>query len=196
MTAPLTALETYSESDEMQLHLFNAWILSVPLIIVGVYIAVFHRATTKRMADMTGYSRKEKVITALASSAPHLFTLLTVFVSLSSNMVAIVIGAPFYGIGLIGFVSAVVSYIKTRPDALVVHGVYKVSRNPMYVAALLAYAGITVLTLNIFLAILLIIMIAFHHRMILSEESACSKRFGKQYEQYKKDTPRYLFLRT
>ncbi len=179
----------------MQLHLFNAWVLAVPLIIVGVYIGMFHRAATKRMADMTGYSRKEKVVTALASSTPHLFTLLTIFIPLSPNTIAIAIGVSFYAIGLIGFISAVVCYIKIRPDALVVHGIYKISRNPMYVGALLAYAGITVLTLNNLLAILLIIMIAFHHRMILSEESACAKRFGRQYEQYRKDTPRYLFLR-
>lgn len=180
----------------MRLYLFNAWILAVPLVIVGGYIAVFHRAATKRMADMTGYSRQEKVVAALASSAPHLFTLLTIFIPLSPNTVAIVIGTPFYAIGLIGFISAVVSYIKTPPDAVVVHGIYKLSRNPMYVAALLAYAGITVLTLNILLTIVLIIMIVFHHRMILSEESACAKRFGKQYEQYRDNTPRYLFLRT
>ncbi len=179
----------------MQLHLFNAWILAVPLIIVGIYIAVFHRDATKRMADMTGYSRKEKVVTALSSSAPHLFTLLTIFIPLSLNRGAIVIGVPLYAIGLIGFISALVTYIKTCSDALVVRGIYKISRNPMYVAALLAYAGITILTLNILLTILLIIMIASHHMMILSEESACARRFGKQYEQYRKDTPRYLFLR-
>jgi protein-S-isoprenylcysteine O-methyltransferase Ste14 len=178
----------------MQINLFNAWLLAVPIFLVGIYIAVRHRDTAKRMADMTGYSRKEKTVTVSASSAPHLFMLLTFFIPLSPSTVAIVIGAPIYAIGLVGFIAAVASYIKAPPESLAVHGVYKISRNPMYVAALLAYAGITVLTLNIFLAILLIIMIAMHHMMILSEERACANRFGKQYEQYRKDTPRYLFL--
>ncbi len=179
----------------MQMNLFNAWFLAVPIFIVGVYIAVCHRDTVKRMADMTGYSRKEKAVTVSASSVPHLFTLLTIFIPLSLNPVAVVIGAPLYAIGLIGFIAAVASYIKAPPEVPAVHGIYKISRNPMYVAALLAYAGITVLTQNILLLILLIIMIILHHVMILSEERACAKRFGKQYEQYKKNTPRYLFLR-
>ncbi len=178
----------------MQINLFNAWFLAVPIFIVGIYIAVRHRDTAKRMADMTGYSRKEKAVTVSASSAPHLFTLLTIFTPLSPSTVAIAMGAPIYAVGLIGFITAVASYIKAPPESLVVHGIYKISRNPMYVAALLAYVGITVLTLNILLAILLIIMIAMHHMMMLSEERACAKRFGKLYEQYRKDTPRYLFL--
>lgn len=177
----------------MQMNLFNAWFLAVPMIIVGIYIAVFHRNTAKRMADMTGYSRKEKTVTVSASIAPHLFTLLTIFIPLSPSTVAVVIGAPIYAIGLIGFIAAVVSYIKAPPKALAVHGIYRISRNPMYVTALLAYAGITVLTLNILLTILLIVMIALHHMMILSEEGACVKRFGKYYEQYRENTPRYLF---
>jgi len=177
----------------MRANLFNAWFLAVPIIIVGIYIAVRHRDTAKRMADMTGYSRKEKAVTVSASSIPHLFTLLTIFIPLSPRTVAVVIGTPLYAIGLIGFIAAVAGYSKTPPEALAAHGIYKISRIPMYVAALLAYAGITVLTLNILLAILLIIMIALHHMMILSEESACAKRFGKQYEQYRKDTPKNLF---
>ncbi len=178
----------------MQVHLFNAWFLAIPMITLGIYIAVFHRDTAKRMADMTGYSLREKAVTVSASATPHLFTAVTIFSPLSSSLIAIAIGATIYAIGSIGFLSAVANYIKTPPGVLATRGIYSISRNPMYVAALLAYAGIAVMTLNILLTILLIIMIALHHMMILSEESACAKRFGKQYEQYRKGTPRYLFL--
>jgi len=80
----------------MRANLFNAWFLAVPIIIVGIYIAVRHRDTAKRMADMTGYSRKEKAVTVSASSIPHLFTLLTIFIPLSPRTVAVVIGTPLY----------------------------------------------------------------------------------------------------
>lgn len=176
------------------MHLFNAWFLAVPLIFVGIYIAAFHRDTAKRMADMTGYSQKEKAVTVSASVAPHVFTLLTIFIPLSSNRIAVVIGAPLYTIGLTGFVAAVVSYSKAPSDVPAVHGIYRISRNPMYVGALLAYGGIVIMTLNILLTILLVIMIILHHLMILSEERACAKLFGKQFEQYRRNTPRYLFL--
>ncbi len=178
----------------MQVHLFNAWLLAVPIIIAGIYIAMFHRDTAKRMADMTGYSPKEKAVTVSASATPHLFTVMTIFIPLSSNTIAVAIGATAYAIGLIGFLSAVSSYIKTPPGVLATHGIYRISRNPMYITALLSFAGIAIMTLNVLLAIILSIMIILHHIMILSEEKACAKRFGKQYEQYEGGTPRYLFL--
>lgn len=177
----------------MQVNFFNAWLFTVPIFIVGIYIAVRHRDTAKRMADMTGYSRKEKAATVSASSAPHLFTLLTIFIPLSPSTVAVVIGAPLYAIGLIGFIAAVASYIKAPPEAPAVHGIYKISRNPMYITALLSYTGIAVMTLNIHLTMLLIVMIVLHHMMIQAEEKACAKRFGNQYRRYMENTPRYLF---
>lgn len=120
--------------------------------------------------------------------------LLFIFIPLSSNMLAVVIGAPLYAIGLIGFVAAVASYIKAIPEGLATHGIYRITRNPMYVTALLVYAGMAMMTINLLLSVLLIVMIFLHHLMILSEERACVIRFGKQYEQYRIDTPRYLFL--
>ncbi|TAL57510.1 MAG: isoprenylcysteine carboxylmethyltransferase family protein [Nanoarchaeota archaeon] len=146
------------------------------------------------MADMTGYSRKEKAAAVSASMSPHLFTLLTIFIPLSSSISAFVTGVLLYAAGLTGFVVAVVSYSKTLPETHSAHGVYKISRNPMYVTALMVYTGITVMTLNGLLAVLLIIMILLHHMMIKAEERACSKRFGKQYKQYMENTPRYLLL--
>lgn len=182
-----------SSKTEMNIP-FNTWIFSVPMIVVGIFVAVFSRDTAKRMADMTGYSQKEKAITVSASTSPHLFALLTVFIPPSSNISAFVIGALLYATGLIGFVIAVLSYSKTPPETPAAHGIYKISRNPMYVTALIAYTGITVMTLNIALAVLLVIMILLHRLMIKAEEKACLKRFGKQYEQYMENTPRYIFL--
>ncbi len=178
----------------MQIKLFNAWILAAPLILVGLYVAVFHRNTARRMADTTGYSRREKAITISASTSPHLFTLLTIFIPLSSNIIVLAAGTVLYTLGLIGFVAGVASYIKADPESPAMQGIYKISRNPMYVTALLSYAGIAVITLNALLMILLIIMILLHHLMILSEERVCAKNFGKQYEQYSAKTPRYLFF--
>ena len=178
----------------MRIDLFNAWVLSAPIIIIGIYVAVFHRGAAKRMADMTGYSQKEKAAAVSASMSPHLFTLLTIFIPLTSNISAFVTGASLYTAGLAGFILAVVSYSKTLPEAQASHGVYKISRNPMYVTALMAYAGITLMTLNGLLALLLIIIILLHHMMIKAEEKACLQRFGKQYERYMENTPRYLLL--
>lgn len=178
----------------MRISLFNAWFLSAPMIIIFAYVSVFHTATAKRMGDMTGYTPKEKATAVLASLSPYPFMALTVFTPISSHKAAMVIGTLFYTIGLTGFLFAVISYTKIRQGEPATQGIYKVSRNPMYVSALLIFASIVIVTLNISLTILLIIIIGLHHGMIRAEENACTRRFGEAYELYKKSTPRYLFI--
>lgn len=178
----------------MQISLFNAWFLSVPMIIIFAYVSVFHTATTKRMGDMNGYTPKEKAAAVLASLSPYPFMIMTVFIPLSANKTAIICGTLLYAVGLIGFLSAVVSYVKIRPGEPATQGIYKVSRNPMYVSAFLIFASIVIMTLNALLTILLIIIITLNHRMIQVEEKACARRFGKTYEHYRENTPRYLFM--
>ncbi len=178
----------------MRISLFNAWFLSAPMIIIFAYVSVFHTATAKRMGDMTGYTPKEKAATVLASLSPYPFMALTVFTPISSNKAAIVIGALLYAIGLTGFLFAVVNYAKSLPGKPAMQGIYKISRNPMYVSALLIFASIVIVTLNVSLMILLIIIIGLHHGMIRAEENACTRRFAEAYELYTKSTPRYLFI--
>ncbi len=144
------------------------------------------------MADMSHYSRKEKVIAVSASLSPHLFALLCIFIPLSENRLAAVIGSLLYALGLIGFMVAVSSYVKTPPGKPVTRGIYGISRNPMYLTALTAFMGITVMTLNFPLALLLIVRWVLNHRMVLAEESPCLKCFGEDYERYMQNTPRYL----
>lgn len=178
----------------MHMSLLSAWFLSVPMVLIFAYIAIFHRATAKRMSDMTGYTTKEKAIAALASTAPYPFMILTAFTPLTSNTAAIVPGALFYVAGLAGFLFSVVGYTTSLPGKPAMHGIYKISRNPMYVSAFLIFSSIVVMTLNLLLAVLLIVIIILNHGMILSEEKACVKRFGKTYEHYIEKTPRYLFI--
>lgn len=178
----------------MQIGLLNAWLLSLPMIVIFAYVATFHRDAARRMADMSGYAPKEKAAAVLASTAPYPFMILTIFTLISSSKTAVIPGALSYAIGLIGFLSAVTSYTKISPGELAMQGIYKISRNPMYVSALLMFAGIVIMTLNVFLTVLLVIIIILHHKMIQAEETACARRFGKTYERYRENTPRYLFF--
>jgi len=178
----------------MQIKLLNAWFFSLPMVVIFAYVSVFHRDTVKRMADMTGYARKEKAVAVLASLAPYPFMILTVFTPLSSNKAALFVGSVLYATGLMGFVSAVIGYTTTHPGELSTRGIYKISRNPMYVSALLMFTSIVIMTLNVLLAVLLPVIIILHHKMIQAEENACARQFGKTYERYREHTPRYLFL--
>ncbi len=180
--------------DDVKIAFVNTWLLSLPLILVFSCISVFHRDTAKRLGDMSGYTTGEKAWTMLASLAPYPFMILTVFTPFTSNAVAIAIGSLLYAVGLAGFLLSVISYTKVSGHELAMRGPYRLSRNPMYVAALLIFASIVLLALNGILLAMLIIIVPLQHGMIRAEERACAGRFGKNYELYRGKTPRYLFL--
>jgi protein-S-isoprenylcysteine O-methyltransferase Ste14 len=84
----------------------------------------------------------------------------------------------------------------TKPDStssLVVSGVYRLSRNPMYVGALLVLAGWAVFLSHPLPVLFLPAFVAYMNRFqITPEERALSGKFGADYERYKKTVRRWL----
>ena len=71
-------------------------------------------------------------------------------------------------------------------------GLYKISRNPIYVGLnLLSFASI-LYTRNLWIGVLGIYSIIIYHLIILGEEQFLEIRFGTVYMNYKKQVRRYL----
>lgn len=80
-----------------------------------------------------------------------------------------------------------------RATALVAVGIYRVSRNPMYVGMALGLAGVAVLVANAASALLLPAFVAWMTRLqILPEERALAERFGASYLDYCARVRRWL----
>lgn len=106
----------------------------------------------------------------------------------------------FLLLGLLGFV-AVAAFRRagTSPNPykpssqLVTTGLYRWSRNPMYVGFTLLYLAGACFTNNLwmflFLPIVLLIML---YGVILREERYLERRFGDEYRQYMKQTRRWV----
>jgi protein-S-isoprenylcysteine O-methyltransferase Ste14 len=72
------------------------------------------------------------------------------------------------------------------------NGIYRISRNPMYVGFnLFTIASITGCA-NVFVALMGVYSIIVYHLIIKSEERFLEQRFGQMYMDYKKKIRRYL----
>ena len=79
------------------------------------------------------------------------------------------------------------------PQQLVSVGLYRVSRNPMYIAVLLILAGWTLAFRSRGLAVYTIaMMLAFHLRVVFGEEPWLARRYGRGWERYAARVPRWL----
>ena len=79
------------------------------------------------------------------------------------------------------------------PAQLVIAGLYRYVRNPMYLAVLLIVAGWSLLYGSLSLAgYALVLVVGFHLRVILHEEPWLRKNFGPEWVSYSAAVPRWL----
>jgi protein-S-isoprenylcysteine O-methyltransferase Ste14 len=102
--------------------------------------------------------------------------------------------------GLILFLSALLSFGKAwrigidedNANELITTGVFKYSRNPIFLFMDLYFIGITLIYPNIVFSVVTLCTTIGVHLQILREETFLLKKFGEKYENYKKHTRRYL----
>ena len=75
---------------------------------------------------------------------------------------------------------------------LVQTGIYKYTRNPLYLASYLVFGGFVFLLLDYVLLAMFIIYMIGNYFQVLDEEKALLEHFGDQYAQYRQHTGRFF----
>lgn len=81
-----------------------------------------------------------------------------------------------------------------RPTlAIATDGIYRLTRNPMYVGGMTALVGIAlILTLDWLMLLMIPAAIVLHYGIISREERYLAQKFGDEYRRYMAQAPRYL----
>ena len=75
---------------------------------------------------------------------------------------------------------------------LKVDGLFRFSRNPMYVGVYATILASILYTLNPIVFLVGVFVVAVHHRIVLAEEQHLQKTFGQEYADYCSRVRRYL----
>ena len=111
------------------------------------------------------------------------------------------VGLVLIALGVVAYIwcsGSFVFYAKVTPipftatKELVVTGLYKYVRNPLYIAGTLVLLGETLLFQSKGIFIYTLIMFGVFNVHVLMEETHLEDTFGKKYEQYRKDVPRWI----
>jgi protein-S-isoprenylcysteine O-methyltransferase Ste14 len=106
------------------------------------------------------------------------------------------VGALISLAGVIAFRRAHTTVDPTRPEkstALVATGVYRISRNPMYVGLLLLLAAWAAHLANLAALVALPVFVAYMQRFqIIPEERALREKFGHAFIEYEQSVRRWL----
>lgn len=110
------------------------------------------------------------------------------------------IGALLVALGLIIFVLAFFNFGKSwrigidrqTPGTLVTNGIFRVTRNPIYVAFNLFFTGVFLLNGTWFFLIFGLLAAVAVHFQILREEAFLKVQYGESFDVYRRTVPRYL----
>jgi len=79
------------------------------------------------------------------------------------------------------------------PKKLVIVGLYRYTRNPMYIGVLIIVSGIALITASPLVAAYLVFFtIVFHLRVVLNEENWLASHFRDEWVKYKTEVSRWM----
>lgn len=107
-----------------------------------------------------------------------------------------VVGGIIGLVGLVQFYGKSTSINPHKPDnasSLVDSGIYRFSRNPMYVALLLILMSYGIYLGNIFAILILPFFVLYmNFFQIIPEEKALQQKFGEEFEKYRSKVRRWI----
>jgi protein-S-isoprenylcysteine O-methyltransferase Ste14 len=179
-----------------RLSLLNGWLpAAIFYVLFGVLLAVFPRPAVARLYDRSGQPKRGLAQRLFGALLFLIWILLAVVTPLRPGTPASLVGLTIYGLGLLGFMWALVSYARAPLDEPVATGLYRVSRHPQQFTLSLAFAGISI-AMGSWSAVLLICIgaVGAHITRVLPEEKACLEQYGDSYRSYMNRVPRYFLF--
>jgi protein-S-isoprenylcysteine O-methyltransferase Ste14 len=86
---------------------------------------------------------------------------------------------------------AVVSHGQ-RPSGVVSTGAFQYVRHPMYLGSIMFYLGLAISTASLFSIVLVVVIFLFYNYIASYEERLLEDRFHEKYQNYKKNTGKWV----
>lgn len=173
-------------------NVHNGFLLILPLLFIRLAIPLIIKRNTSSKLDyfppvrgvektaLTGYFITNNIV---------LFLPLICLLRLS-NMTTFILFSVMYGLGILLLLCSVCTFSKDH--GLTTNGIYRYSRNPMYLGYFFLYIGVGLALQSILYLLLVILYQICVHYLILSEERWCIETYQNSYLDYMKDTNRYF----
>ncbi|MFL0269375.1 methyltransferase family protein [Candidatus Clostridium radicumherbarum] len=171
----------------------NAFLIVIPIILIRYgLLSVIGKDGLNRAGLFAPLLGKEKVAFWIYQITTFLILLFLLLLKIRTDTFWFYIGLIIYISGIILYSVSIVNYANPKINGINVNGLYKISRNPMYIAYFIYFLGCALLTHSWILFGLLIIFQISTHWIILSEERWCINKFGAEYIKYMNRVRRYF----
>ena len=174
-----------------ELGLLNAWILTLPFILLWVTFLFLNKEKMKSSA-WERVDKKEKKSEILVQLTFFGAIIYSVFLPLELETTLLWIGLLIYMIGIIFFAMAVLAFTATPKDRPVTKGIYRISRNPMDLAGFILFFGVGIACVSWVFLIFAVLLIVLMAKFVVYEEAICIGKYGDAYVEYRNKTPKWI----
>jgi Putative protein-S-isoprenylcysteine methyltransferase len=171
----------------------NAFLMVIPLLLIRfVLLGLLDKEAVKRAAYFAPLVGNEKVAYWFYQLSNILFFVYLFLLKITTNQNWLITGLVLYGVGVLLCLVSTLNFAKPVGTGINLNGLYKVSRNPMYVGYFVYFLGCVLLTRSLLLLVLLLVFQISAHWIIRSEERWCIEKFGEEYRSYMSKVRRYI----
>lgn len=173
----------------------NGWLPVV--IFYAIYLIalwIFPAETRQRLYDKSGWTDDQARYARIGLPFALGAMVLILFTPLKYPRGIFWGGLALALAGQAGFFHALHTFNITPLDQPVIGGLYRISRNPQWVAFALIMLGFSLMVGSWTVLILLAVRVITNHFRILGEEGALESQYGENYLEFKRSVPRYLLF--
>ena len=179
---------------EFKLGLWNAWILILSFLLSFIVLGVLDRLRGQKGLSRPSPPLHEKenklnVISLLIILASAIYSF---FLPLKLGTAWFYLGLLVYLLGMIFNFVASTNLMDTPMDRPATKGLYRISRNPIYLGTFLIDIGIGIACASWLYLLLIAASIVLQHILIAPEERWCLEKYGDAYREYMNGTPRWI----
>lgn len=172
----------------------NGILLLIPFLMIRfVLLSILNPQSIQRAAYFAPVQGKERIAYYIYQISNVGIFLYLIFLKLIIDFSwQFYLGLFCYLAGLCLCAISIINFSAPDDSGLNINGIYKYSRNPMYVAYFICFLGMALLTQSLILLVVIMIFQISAHWIILAEERWCIEKFGAVYKEYMKSVRRYI----
>jgi hypothetical protein len=177
----------------LSITFLNGFLLMIPLLGFRFGIpALFRKSALQELDHFPSVQGWERIALRVYSLSSAILILSPLLAKIQAGGKLSLAGWSLYLGGLVWLIISLIQF--SMQEGIKKLGIYRLSRNPIYLGYLLIFLGQSLLISSWFHLILTLVYQAAVHGLILSEERWCLEKFGESYLVYAKQTPRYLIF--
>jgi protein-S-isoprenylcysteine O-methyltransferase Ste14 len=182
-----------------KIGIWNAWILQVifylSMFIPNLFLDKEAKKKSKGMSQFPPFKKTTNIL-AVSTHAVIMPVVLiySIFLPLKLGTAWLYAGLLIFAAALVISTAALFNIASGPADKPITKGMYKISRHPMYFSGFLMLIGVGISCASWVVLLLAAIWIVFWQIAVPEEEKFLIEKYGDNYRNYLKRTPRWIGL--